>query len=394
MIPTNILFYPHPEHNLRIFCYNKRMRIGIDARMYGPSVGGGGLGRYIEQFLKELPNVDQQNRYVLFGSALNLFRDVPNFDTINTRIPWYSLQEQIQLPRVIDGQRLDLIHFPHWNVPLRLKTPFVVTIHDLILLKEPRSARATTRHPFVYALKYQGFKRVLSHAVEKSQKIITISEATKHDLITYFPRLSPQKITVIYEGVTKLPPSTSSKSPLPFPYLLYVGNCYPHKHLEFLLDVFDRLHPNFPDLHLVFAGRDDRFSQMLERTSKTHSSGSHIRFMKNPPDTALCELYTYAQLYVFPSRVEGFGLPPLEAMAQGTPVACSNIPVLQEILGNAAVYFPQDNAAQAARILTDLLHNPQERTELIEQGFTQIQRYSWKDMAQQIQRLYLSCEHP
>lgn len=362
--------------------------------MYGPSVGGGGLGRYCEQLIAELTHLEQKNRFVLFGSAFNTFQHHPLFEIVSTDIPWYSLKEQVALPQLIDQQHLDLIHFPHWNVPLRLKTPFVVTIHDLILLEEPKSARATTRHPFIYTLKYRGFKRVLSHAVHASQKIIAVSEATKTDILKHFPDISPEKIVVIYEGVTPLPPSPATTQPLPFPYILYVGNCYPHKNLEILLKTFDLLHSTFPDLHLVFAGRDDHFSRQMEVLSQISPNASFISFLRNPPDTDLTKLYTYARAYIFPSRIEGFGLPPLEAMSMGTPVVCSDIPSLREVLGKSAAYFSPHNPQHIADTIASVLQDENKRTQLIQLGLEQVKRYSWKTMAQEINRVYLSCEHP
>lgn len=344
--------------------------------MSGPSVGGGGLGRYVEQLLKELPNVDKKNRYF----------------SLQPPIPWYTLKEQLLLPRFIDRKKLDLVHFPHWNVPLTLKTPFVVTIHDLILLEEPRSARATTRHPFIYALKYLGFKRVLAHAIHASKKIIAVSETTKSDILKHFPDIHPEKIVVIYEGVTPLASPTSSASPTSFPFLLYVGNAYPHKNLSVLLEAFQLIHQRIPALHLIFAGRDDQFSRHLEQQAQKSRSASHFSFIRNPSDEQLGDLYRHAELYVFPSRIEGFGLPPLEAMRMGTPVACSDIPSLREILGEAACYFPPNDPKHIADTIVSLLNDQTRKQTLIQKGNEQIKRYNWTRMAEQTVRVYQACE--
>jgi glycosyltransferase involved in cell wall biosynthesis len=404
----------HLGHNLRIFCYNSGkkngrkksakslfffhipyfMHIGIDARMSGPNVGGGGLGRYVEQLLKELPGVDKKNRYVLFEKRTEGLRTkdskfIPQSSVLSSQ-HWYTISEQISLPPLIDKQHLDLVHFPHWNVPLFLKTPFVVTIHDLILLEEPKSARATTRHPVVYALKYAGFKRVLSHAIRASKKIITVSYTTKNDILKHFPDVPEKKIVVIYEGVTQLPNCNHCPT-VPLQSLLYVGNCYPHKNLDTLLDAFDLLHKTAPEVHLIFAGRSDPFSKRLEQNAHHHSSAPFIHFEKNPNDERLCELYERATLYVFPSRSEGFGLPPLEAMSMGVPVATSDIASLREILNEAAVYFPPNDPMAIAHTIEQLLKNSVQRTQLIAIGREQIKKYSWKKMAEEIVRVYQSC---
>ncbi len=343
--------------------------------MSGPNVGGGGLGRYVEQLLKELPGVDKMNRYVLFEQ----------------KIPWYTLQEQLFFPNVIDREHLDLIHFPHWNVPVHLKTPFVVTIHDLILLNEPKSARATTLHPILYAIKYRGFRHVLAHAINTSKKIIAVSHATKTDILKHFPDVPEKKIVVIYEGVTSLSLGAAAKA-ADEPFLLYVGNCYPHKNLDTLLDAFDLLHQSSPEVHLVIAGRSDAFSKRLEQNAHHHPSASFIHFVKDPDDTRLSELYQQTTAYVFPSRVEGFGLPPLEAMSLDVPVAVSDIASLREILGEAAVYFPPSDPNAMAKTLDQLLKDGALRQQLIANGREQIKRYSWKKMAEETVSVYESCE--
>ncbi|MBI2475574.1 glycosyltransferase family 4 protein [Candidatus Uhrbacteria bacterium] len=308
-------------------------------------------------------------------------------DYITTPIHWYTLKEQLFLAPLIDKQKLDLIHFPHWNVPIGLRTPFVVTIHDLILLEEPRSARATTKHPWIYGLKYLGFKKVLTHAIQSSKKIIAVSHATKNDILKHFPSVPEEKIVVIYEGITHLQ-KPKTQNPKPFQYMLYVGNCYPHKNLETLLSAFTILHKQIPDLHLMIAGRNDVFFKRLKEKSNSLEAASFVHFEENPSDERLAELYDQAELYVFPSRIEGFGLPPLEAMSQSTPVACSDIPSLKEILGNAAVYFTKDNPYEIAKVISEIINDNNKKTELIKRGLEQIKLFSWKKMAEEIVNIY------
>jgi glycosyltransferase involved in cell wall biosynthesis len=371
------------------------MRIGIDARMYGPEVGGGGLGRYVEQLVNHLPEIDHQNRYVFImkeGASGKGRVEREKLESVTTPIHWYTLKEQLFLAPLIDKQKLDLVHFPHWNVPIKLRTPFVVTIHDLILLEEPRSARATTKHPWIYGLKYLGFRKVLTHAIQSSKKIIAVSQATKNDILKHFPSVPEDKISVIYEGVTQLKQThQATAEAVGYPFLLYIGNCYPHKNLETLLSAFSILHKQIPDLHLVIAGRSDVFFKRLKDGSNSLEAVSFIHFEENPSDERLSELYDQAELYVFPSHIEGFGLPPLEAMSQSTPVACSDIPSLKEILGNAAVYFPKNNPDEIAKAISEIINDPNKKTELINRGLEQIKNYSWKKMAEEIVKLYNDC---
>src|SRR3989338_6758021 len=216
------------------------MRIGIDARMYGPMVGGGGLGRYVEQLVMGLQKYNTEHRFVLFLKKENFDAckiTNPLFEKRLADIHWYGLKEQYSFPALIEKEHLDLIHYPHWNIPLLCRTPFVVTIHDLILLEEPTSARATPRSPLHFWIKYQGYKFALAQALRHSKKIITVSKYTKQSLQTFFPHIPEKKIQVIYEGLTQFAPTSTEPLPeeITDPYLLYIGNAYPHKNLETLL---------------------------------------------------------------------------------------------------------------------------------------------------------------
>lgn len=359
------------------------MNVGIDARMLGPSVGGGGLGRYVEELVDELASQSHKHRYVLFvkneTQAKRLEHRIAD-------IHWYTLAEQIKMPALIDHEDLDLIHYPHWNVPLRAKTPFVVTIHDLILLEQPRSARATTRGPLVYWAKYQLFRRVLRHAVTASRAIIAPSQYTKDSILKFFPETDPKKIHVVHEGLTQLPSRPSTLNPSSTPYLLYVGNAYPHKNLNRLQAAFNLVRESHPDLELLFAGRSDQFYKKLQAQ---HTPGT--RYVLDPTDTQLAELYADAHGYVFPSLSEGFGLPPLEAMSFSVPVAASKASCMPEILENAAIYFDPESVDDMAKTIAKLVDDNELRTHLIARGKTQIKKYSWATMAKEIQTIYENC---
>ena len=194
------------------------MNIGIDARMYGPRVGGGGLGRYVEQLVTQLQATDTKNRYVLFLKKENFDACIitnPNFEKRLTDVHWYGLEEQLKMGGIIDREHLDLVHFPHFNVPLFVRTPFVVTIHDLILLDEPFSSKVSTRHQTIFTLKYWGYKLVLAHAVSRAKKVIAVSHATANSILQHIEGVDPKKMEVVYEGVTTLAVEPLSPRPLP-----------------------------------------------------------------------------------------------------------------------------------------------------------------------------------
>lgn len=373
------------------------MRIGIDARMLGPNVGGGGLGRYVEELVRELGQLDHKNRYVLFLKKENLKLVEEVAEKRLADIHWYTLKEQLLMPRLIDREHLDLVHFPHWNVPLLLRTPFIVTIHDLILLEEPDSAKATTRHPLVSLAKRVAHRIVLKRALKRARSIIAVSAYTKSAILRHFPWVPSEKIHVIHEGLTqfsehapRLKPGATTHSVLP--YFLYVGNAYPHKNLESLLHAFSFFYKLHPEVRLVLAGRNDVFYERLKKELvEIDVPEDKIEFHLNPSDEDLARLYRDATLYLFPSRSEGFGLPPLEAMSFGVPVAAARRTSLPEILGDAALWFNPEDIEEMVEAMEIALTDKDLRARLIQKGFEQIKRYSWTTMARDILKIYESC---
>ena len=263
--------------------------------MYGPETGGGGLGRYVEQLVNELQVSDLKNRYVLFLKKENFDACKivnPNFEKRLANVHWYGVDEQLNMGGIIDRENLDLVHFPHWNVPLFLRTPFVVTIHDLILLDEPFSSKISTRHKAIFALKYWVYKLVLSHAILRAKKVIAVSYATANSVKKHFQNVDPKKIEVVYEGVTSLPVSSIHVSESSVPYLLYVGNAYPHKNLPKLIEAFQLLHDQHPDLKLILAGRESVFYKELmtfaeSRAGSGDPTHNFVEFVLNPSDDGL-----------------------------------------------------------------------------------------------------------
>ncbi len=374
------------------------MKIGIDARMFGPKWGGGGLGRYVEELINELQALDQKNRYVLFLKPENAEACKITNPHVEKRIVsahWYTLKEQILLPKAIKDSGVDIMHFLHWNVPLACPVPFIVTIHDLILLEDPKSAKATTLGPIRYALKRAGFKQVLSHAIKKSQKIIAVSEYTKSSILKHFS-IPKEKIQVIYEGVSKLDESITPTNSLdskfqfpPSPFFLYVGSAYPHKNLESLLHAFSFFVKSHPETKLVLVGKDDLFYQKLKKeVDEIEIPKNTVIFTGFIPDQVMSELYNKTALYLFPSFIEGFGLPPLEAMRYGAPVAAAKKTALPEVLGDAALYFDPDNIEQMVEVMEKAITDQTLMSAMKQKGEARAKNYSWKSMAEETKNLY------
>ncbi|MDP2708451.1 MAG: glycosyltransferase family 1 protein [bacterium] len=368
-------------------------RIGIDARFYGPV--GKGLGRYTQEITDNIVKLDRESEYVIFLRREN-FNDFktanPKVKKVLADVAWYGWAEQILLPYYIWRERLDLMHFPHFNVPLACPIKFVVTIHDLILIRYP-TIRATTLGPLKYKLKNLAYKIVIGAAIKRARKILAVSEFTKRDIIKQFG-VAADKVVVTYEGVTQLPnPSfprplvlaTSGKESGNYPYLLYVGNAYPHKNLESLIKVFSRIKKNKPELNLILVGKDDYFYARLKKFAVRYDN---VIFPGYLPDGELAELYANALAYVFPSFYEGFGLPPLEAMARGLPVASSDRSCLPEILGQAALYFNPDDPEDMKNKILKIISDENLRADLRNRGQAQIKKYSWTECAEQTLEVY------
>lgn len=375
------------------------MRIGIDARFYGPK--GKGLGRYTERLIQYLEKHDTDNQYFVFLRA-DSFEEYapqnPNFKKVLAEIPWYGIIEQIKLPFLLYRHKLDLAHFPHFNIPILYFRPFVVTIHDLILLEFP-TRRASTLGPIRYFVKNSAYKIIIRSALKRARKIITVSQYTKNQIAKTF-NVPPEKIAVVYEacdsverGQLKLPETELSRLGIKKPYLLYVGNAYPHKNLEGLIEGFKHFLQNYSKKYqLVLIGKEDYFYQRLQNYAARLKIKDRLNFTGFVPQPALADLYRNASLYIIPSFIEGFGLTPLEAMRYGLAVISSNTAALPEILGEAALYFNPKNPEEIAVAADKILSNPELKQELVQRGKKQIEKYSWHNLATETIKIYKAVE--
>lgn len=371
------------------------MRIGIDARFFGPRIGGGGIGRYVSELVNHLQEIDHTNEYVIFLKRENFHEFVVtrgNFSKKMVDVPWYSVAEQIVMPREIAQSRVDFMHYPHWNVPIFSRVPFIVTIHDLILLEDPSSARATTHGPLVHAAKTIGYRAVLERAVHGSRHIITVSEASRRSILQHF-KIRPAKVTVVHNGVnTPVEGKNVSLRDLGVvePFILYVGNMYPHKNLDVLLDAFAGAQAQHPGIQLVIAGKFDEFGRRLQEHAIELGFGNgEVRFLNLPTDEELGALYHHAALLAYPSRIEGFGIPPVEALLAGTKVMASNASSMPEILGEYVRYVDPDDSDDMAKVMLDAVERPEKWAGMKEKGADFAKRYSWAKAAKQTLETYL-----
>lgn len=352
-----------------------------------------GIGRYVEETLKEILKIDRKNQYVLLvrdqdRAKLNLH--APNLELVTANYQWYSLSEQTKLLHLINSLKADLVHFTNFNFPIRYHGKFVITIHDLTLLKFKNISKHDLRST-IYPLKDTIMRQVMKTATKKSVSIITPTQFVKNQIREQYG-IRPSKIHVTPEAANKLnerPAVNLLKFGISKPFLLYVGNAYPHKNLERLILAFGRLITKYLiDYQLVIVGKKDNFHTHLEDEIKQANLSDRVIFTDFVTDGELAGFYKKARLYVFPSLSEGFGLPPLEAMGYGLPVASSNATCLPEVLGEAAEYFNPKSTSNMTAVMARLLANDERLAELSKLGQKQLKKYSWKKTAKETLEVY------
>ncbi len=368
------------------------MRIGIDCRLWKES----GVGRYTRNLVSELSKLDTKNQYILFFKSKE-FKEVAlsgkNFEKRLADIPWHSFVEQRQFAPLLDKENLDLIHFPYISVPLNYKKPFVMTIHDLILFHYQTAQASTLPFP-IYNLKLLGYKHVVSQAAKNAKKIITVSNFSKKDIMDQL-RIDPDKIVVTYEG--SLQNEKTKKQTQKENYFLYVGNAYPHKNLELLVQAFSKVVLEQPEtakkpivnpiVKLVFVGKDDMFYKGLKEKVKDLNIEKSVEFKNDVTDEELLKLYQNSLAFITPSKMEGFGLGVLEAITNNCFVIASDIPTFHEICEEAALYFDPMSVDDLVDKMKLVLYGNtfQDKIEL---GFQRAKEFSWKKMAEQTLQVY------
>jgi glycosyltransferase involved in cell wall biosynthesis len=414
------------------------MRIAIDARMMGPG-NTRGIGRYTEEIVRAMLDVAPQHTYILLekdpdrspfllsnirsdaddsnrqipvipseaaegGRAEG--RDHPSVEHLKADVPWYGLAEQILMPGIIRQAKADILFAPHWNVTWSCPVPRVVFIHDLILLEEPLSANITTRGPFVARIKRLGFRLILRRALHSSARILVPLEYTKEWIRKHFPDLKTPVI-VTGEGMPDLDQSAWSEPDLDHPYFLTVGSAYPHKNLETLFRAWATISERHPDVRLVVAGKKDAFMERMmgvsgfgfrdsgnfapsPRNPNPESRNPNVSFLGEVSDADLKRLYVRALALIFPSRLEGFGLPPLEAIAAGCPVLSSDASCMPETLGpDGAIFFHPDDSDGMIRAIETVISDPASVRERARRAAPVLkQRHDWRRAAERTLRVF------
>ena len=364
------------------------MRIGIDAR----KLHDFGIGTYIRNLLRHLARIDSQTEFVILcrpEDRETLATIGQNFRPVPETSGNYSIAEQIRIPWALKREGVTLFHAPHYVLPPLVPCRSVVTIHDCIHLMFPQYL--PNRAALMYA------KSSISLAARRATRIMTVSESSKRDILR-FVDTQPEKIDVIYNAYDErfaIEPCEDEvarvreRYQLHGPFVLYAGNVKPHKNLERLIDAFDLLRQRGLDhLKLVLIGDEISKYTALRRAVHQHQLHKYVRFLGYLPEETLAVMYRLAGVFVFPSLYEGFGLPPLEAMASGTPVVTSNVSSMPEVAGDAAVlvdpYDPEAIADGIHRVLTD----EQLRRTLVLKGIARAGQFSWEQSVRRVRAIY------
>lgn len=361
------------------------MKIGIDVRLWNQT----GVGTYIRNLVYELEKIDKKNNYVLFARKKDL-KDLKivnsRFRIVESNIAWHSIEEQFKFPPILYKENLDLVHFPYHSVPITYNKPFVVTIHDLIPWHFNTGNASTMPFPF-YKLKFLFYKFILIKTVKKAKKIIVPSNATKKELIDSLG-VNKEKIDVTYEAVDDKFKGREKRD-LSQKYFLYVGNAYPHKNLEVLINSFNLLNDEKKNIKLYLVGRDDFFYRRLARKIKNNRI-ENIQIFLNLNDKEIADLYKNAMAFISPSLMEGFGLTPLEAMSNGCPVLVSDIPCFREICQDSPIYFNPKDTSDLLSKMKIILNDLSIRDELIEKGIKRSGDFNWEKTAKETLEIYES----
>ena len=366
------------------------MKVAIDAR----KLHDFGIGTYIRNILRQLARIDRQTEYILICQPRDRELSLSLGDNFRVEVdtsPPYSLREQLSIPWRLVRTRANMLHEPHYVLPPLAVCRSVVTIHDCIHLRFPQYL--PNRAALTYARAQMG------SAARRSHRILTVSEASKRDILHYFP-VHPEKITVIYNAIDErfaVPPPeedvqrVAERYQLGGKFVLYVGNVKPHKNLERLIDAFHlmRQSPGLEDVKLVLIGDEISRYAVLRRAVHRYNLHKFVRFLGFLTDETLAIVYRLAGVFVFPSLYEGFGLPPLEAMASGTPVVTSNVSSLPEVTGDAALLVDPTSAEAIGDAMRRVLTDSTLAADLSARGLRRAREFSWEQAAARIRDIYL-----
>jgi glycosyltransferase involved in cell wall biosynthesis len=358
-----------------------------------------GIGTYIRNVVRTLARLDRESKYFLIGLPAKVAECgplPPNFHAVPLTGRDNSVKGNLDFRAIVRRLQCDVVHIPHlfW-IPRGLPCPYVLTVHDVLdHMYASRDASSLWR-----SLHFQLTRRALSHAA----RVLAVSQFTKSEIERFF-RIPGGRIEVVYNAIDERflhGHATQADRELiveryqvTYPFILYAGAIRPHKNVVRIIEAFSALkselkkEEQFPDLKLIVIGDDLSSHPRLRRTVVRSGVQNDVRFLGFVPIEVLRIFYDVAKVFVFPSLYEGFGLPPLEAMAHGTPVVASNNSSLPEVTGNAALLVNPENVFEIQRALQRTLLDPALRTKMKQRGYEQSQKFSWTSSVSRILEIY------
>jgi glycosyltransferase involved in cell wall biosynthesis len=374
------------------------VRVAIDIRR----VGSFGIGTYIRNVVRTLARLGPQHEYVLIGLP-ERFAELgalpENFTCVALPHLERAVRAYFAFDNIVKQQRCDIVHVPHmfWR-PRAMSRPYLVTAHDVLTYMFPRADRSTFRRLF--------HKRLSRRSLAGASRVLAVSNFTRSEIVRYF-HIPEEKIEVIPNAIDerfRMGHATDADRALiaeryqvNYPFLLYAGNIKPHKNLVRIIEAFSVLkaelknlknEEKFPDLKLIIIGDELSKHPDLRRTVIRSGVERDVRFLGFVSIDTLRIFYDLAKVFVFPSLYEGFGLPPLEAMALGTPVVTSNTSSLPEVVGQAAVLVNPENVFEITRGLRRVLLDQDLREKLKAAAIDQSQRFSWDISVRRLLEVY------
>jgi glycosyltransferase involved in cell wall biosynthesis len=358
-----------------------------------------GVGTYIRNVVRTLGRLDRSNKYLLIGPPAKIEEIGPlpeNFHAVPLTSPERSLQGYREFRTALKRLDCDLVHIPNlFSIPRALPCPYVMTVHDML----DHMSKTPEKSAWWRSIYFQMTRRVLRGA----ERIFAVSRFTKGEIEKLF-EIPADRIEVVYNAIDERflhghataadRELIAQRYQVTYPFLLYAGRVSPHKNVVRMIEAFSALKTElerdgvYPDLKLIIIGDDLSGNPDLRRTVVRSGVQNDVRFLGFVPIEVLRIFYDEAKVFVFPSLYEGFGLPPLEAMAHGTPVVTSNVTSLPEVVGKAAVLVNPENVFEIMRALHCVLTDQALRARLKERGCHQVAKFSWDASVTRILRVY------
>jgi len=363
-----------------------------------------GVGTYIRNVVRTLGRLDHDNTYLLIGpppKVQEIGALPPNFHTVPLTSPERSVKGYREFRAALQRLECDLVHVPNlFSIPRAIPCPYVMTVHDMV----EHMSRPREQSGFWRSLRLLLTRRVL----EGAARIFAVSNFTKTEIEKLFG-ISPGRIEVVYNAIDERflrghataadRELIAQRYQVTYPFLLYAGRISPHKNVVRMIEAFSALKTElerdqaYPDLKLIIIGDDLSGNPDLRRTVVRSGVQNDVRFLGFVPIEVLRIFYDEARIFVFPSLYEGFGLPPLEAMAHGTPVVTSNVSSLPEVVGRAAVLVNPENVFEIMRALHCVLTDQALRERMRDRGYEQAAKFSWEASVRRILDVYRQVGH-